>query len=317
MMPTEPLLLGIDGGGTSTVTLLGQGDGRVLGRGLAGPSNAKAVGTAVARAALEQSIAAAFADAGLARRMTAIACLGLAGFDRPEDKQELREWAQSGRWANELILVNDGDLVIAAGTPRGWGVGVIAGTGSIAVARASDGRCSRSGGWGYLIGDEGSAYAVVMAALRRVARRADGRESPRLHPDPLTRHLCDALAIPGPENLVRVIYAPGAARSWFASLAPAVLAAAIEDSSVTAEFLHPAGIELAQMARAAARAVGWESGPLDLALAGGFLLSSTAVRQALLENLRAEGYDPTTSSVPEPAVGALTLSLRMLRSGRE
>jgi len=171
MTPSEALLLGVDGGGTTTVTLLGRGDGTVLGRGLAGASNSKAIGEAAARAALEQSIAAAFSGAGLSRRKAAVACLGLAGFDRPEDKQTLREWAESGQWADEFVLVNDGDLVIAAGTPQGSGVGIIAGTGSIAVACAPDGRRSRSGGWGYLIGDEGSAYATVLAALRRVARR--------------------------------------------------------------------------------------------------------------------------------------------------
>ena len=65
-----------------------------------------------------------------------------------------------------LCSVNDGDLVVAAGTPEGWGVGLIAGTGSIAVGRAPDGRTARAGGWGHLIGDEGSAYGVVLDALR-------------------------------------------------------------------------------------------------------------------------------------------------------
>src|SRR5690349_883534 len=99
MTPTEPLLLGIDGGGTSTVTLLGSLESQVLGRGLAGPSNAKAVGEADARAALERSIATAFDAAGLAPRKAAVACLGLAGFDRPEDKRLLSEWAAAGQWA--------------------------------------------------------------------------------------------------------------------------------------------------------------------------------------------------------------------------
>ncbi|QEH38080.1 BadF/BadG/BcrA/BcrD ATPase family protein [Aquisphaera giovannonii] len=314
MSPGEPLLLGIDGGGTSTVALLGRGDGTVLGRGRAGPSNANAVGEEAARAALEQSIAGAFADAGRERSKAAVACLGLAGFDRPEDKELLRQWSESGRWANDLILGNDGDLVVAAGTPEGFGVGVIAGTGSIAVVRAPGGRSSRSGGWGHLLGDEGSAYAVVLAALRSIARRADGRESPRRTPDPLTRHLCDAMSIPGPEGLVRAIYAPGMDRTRIASLAPAVLAAADEDPSIADVLLRPAGRELALMASAAARAVGWEAGRLDVALAGGFLLSSRVVRESLLDGLRAEGYDPAAMDVPEPAAGALVLARRRLGS---
>jgi N-acetylglucosamine kinase-like BadF-type ATPase len=312
MTPRDSLLLGVDGGGTSTVALLGSREGHVVGRGVAGPSNAKAVGAAAARQALEASMAAAFADAGLGARPVAVACLGLAGFGRDEDQQVLAGWADQGRWAERLILVNDGDLVVAAGTPGGWGVGVIAGTGSIAVARAPDGRIARAGGWGHLIGDEGSAYALVLAALRRVARRADRREVPATEPDPLTVHLCRALGINGTGQLVPALYAPGFDRSKIASLAPAVLAAAAEDPSIGEELLRPAGSDLAEIASAAARTLGWDSGSLPLALAGGLLLSSPIIVRSLLDHLRARGYDPIPAPVPDPALGALLLARRAL-----
>jgi N-acetylglucosamine kinase-like BadF-type ATPase len=310
MMPQDALLLGIDGGGTSTIVLLGLGDGQVIGRGVAGPSNAKAVGAPAAKLALEEAISAAFAAAGLTAAPVTVACLGLAGFDRPEDRQLLSEWAEAGHWAERLVLVNDGDLVVSAGTSECWGVGVIAGTGSIAIARASDGRKARAGGWGHLIGDEGSAYRVVLGALQRVARRVDRREVAALNPDPLTVHLCRALEITSPDRLIPVLYAPGFDRSKIASLAPAVLAAASEDASVRDQLLRPAGLDLAEMVIAAARSLGWDSGKLPLALAGGFLLSSQDVTQSLLDHLRAQGYDPIPRAVPEPAQGALLLARR-------
>jgi N-acetylglucosamine kinase-like BadF-type ATPase len=312
MTPRECLLLGVDGGGTSTIALLGREDGVPIGRGAAGPSNAKAVGNAAARQALEAAIGAAFHAARLVARPAAVACLGLAGFDRPEDKQLLGEWVESGHWAERLLLVNDGDLVVAAGTPEGWGVGVIAGTGSIAVARAPDGRKARAGGWGHLIGDEGSAYSIVLSALRRVARRADGRETFAVRSDPLSTHLCSALGISGPDQLVSALYAPGFDRSKIAALAPAVLAAAALDPSIAEGLLRPAGAELAAMAIAAAQAIGWNSGPLPLAMAGGFLLSSEVVRQALVDQLRVHGFDPVAAPVTEPARGALVLARHAL-----
>ena len=187
-------LLGVDGGGTSTEAWLAEPGGRVLGRGKAGPSNAKAVGLPAARQALDAAIRAAFDDAQVTPAPVDVACLGLAGFDRPDDRRLLAGWAEEAHWATRLVLANDGDLVVAAGTPEGWGIGVIAGTGSIAVGRTADGRTARAGGWGHLIGDEGSAYAVVLDALRLVARRADGREPrPRDGRDPLTARLCAAL----------------------------------------------------------------------------------------------------------------------------
>ena len=140
----RPTLLGIDGGGTSTIAWLADSKGRVLGRGHAGPSNLKTVGPDAAREAIERSIAAAFSDGGFVDRPVESACLGLAGFDRPEDQALLHDWAEGPRWAKCLTGVNDGALVIAAGTPEGWGVGAIAGTGSIAVGRDREGRTARA-----------------------------------------------------------------------------------------------------------------------------------------------------------------------------
>ena len=170
------LVLGVDGGGTSTVAWLAATGGTVLGRGKAGPSNAKAVGNDAARSALSLAIEAAFAEAGRPPCPVDVACMGLAGFGRPEDRKTLAQWNEGSGWARRLLTVTDGDLVVAAGTPEGWGVGVIAGTGSIAVGRAEDGTKARAGGWGHLIGDEGSAYAVVLGA-RGDFWRSDPRES--------------------------------------------------------------------------------------------------------------------------------------------
>lgn len=306
----DVLFLGVDGGGTSTMALLGLADGRVVGRGEAGPSNAKAVGTAAARTALEEAIAGAFATAGLWPRAVAVACLGVAGFDRPEDKALLGEWSVAGNWADRLVLVNDGDLVVAAGTPEGWGVGLIAGTGSIAVSRGPDGRKSRAGGWGATFGDEGSAFAVAVAALRLIARRIDGRDPAAEDPDPLTESICRALKIDGPGKIVSAVYAPGMDRTRIAALVPAVMEAAAKDPTLIDRLIKPAARDLAETAAAAARSLGWHSGPLPIGLAGGFLVSAGPLVDALLDDLRARGYDPAPTFVEEPAEGGLNLARR-------
>ncbi|OJW12380.1 MAG: N-acetylglucosamine kinase [Planctomycetales bacterium 71-10] len=307
---TDVLFLGVDGGGTSTVALLGLADGTVAGRGQAGPSNAKAVGTAAARTALEEAIAGAFAAAGLWPRAVAVACLGVAGFDRPEDKALLGEWSVAGNWADRLVLVNDGDLVVAAGTPEGWGVGVISGTGSIAVSRASDGRKSRAGGWGVTFGDEGSAYAVAVAALRLIARRIDGRDPAPAGPDALTESICKALKIDGPGKIVSAVYAPGVDRTRIAGLVPAVMEAAAKDPTLIDLLIRPAARDLGETAAAAARSLGWHSGPLPIGLAGGFLVATPSLADALMADLGARGYEPTPTLVHEPAEGGLNLARR-------
>jgi N-acetylglucosamine kinase-like BadF-type ATPase len=316
-MSIPPALLAIDGGGTSTQAWLGDAEGRVLGRGRAGPSNAKAVGQAAARGAIGRAIALAFTDAGLPPGPAAIACLGLAGFDRPEDRSLLAGWVDQSRWADRIVLVNDGDLVLAAGTPEGWGLGVIAGTGSIAVGRTPEGRTARAGGWGPLIGDEGSAYKVVLAALGLVARRIDGRDRRGVGGDPLARHLCAAMEIAGPGEIVSKLYSPAFDRARIAALAPAVLDAAREDPGLVAPLLAPAGESLAEIVAAVARALGWSEGRLPLALAGSFLLGAVEVSDALVGRLRQLGYEVDTTPVAEPVRGALVLAGRALQEGTD
>jgi N-acetylglucosamine kinase-like BadF-type ATPase len=308
---TERMVLGVDGGGTSTVAWLADVGGEVIGRGASGPSNAKAVGMESARRALDAAIGAAFDDAGIDPTAVEVACLGLAGFDRPDDRAVLTGWAGEVGLARRLVLVNDGDLVVAAGTPEGWGVGVIAGTGSIAVGRSPDGRTARAGGWGHLIGDEGSAYMLVLDALRLVARRDDGRD-PRPDPDPLTDRLCRALGVDRPSQVVTAIYAPSATRTRIAAMAPEVLAACDASPADAARLLGHAGASLAEIVAAVARSLGWPSGPLPIAAAGSFLLSATAVRRAMLDDLAARGYRPDLIPVPEPARGAVLLAARAL-----
>jgi N-acetylglucosamine kinase-like BadF-type ATPase len=309
---SAPLLLGVDGGGTSTVAWLADATGVVLGRGLAGPSNSKAVGMPAALAALEQAVDEAFRSAGVPPRPVEVACLGLAGFGRPDDQRVLRDWSDGRHVARLLLPVTDGDLVIAAGTPDGWGVGVIAGTGSIAVGRDRGGRTARAGGWGPLIGDEGSAYAVVLTALRLVARRADGRDPAPAAPDPLTTHLLAALGTSDIPGLIPALHAPVMDRAQIAGLAPAVLAAAGEDPGVVDDVLAPAGRALAELVTAVARALGWTGGDLALACAGGFLLAAEAVMDALLGALRHAGYAPHVRPVTEPVSGAVILARNAL-----
>jgi N-acetylglucosamine kinase-like BadF-type ATPase len=305
-------LLGVDGGGTATEAWIALPGGDVLGRGTAGPSNAKAVGPEAAHRAIAAAITAAFHAAGLSRAPVDFVCFGLAGFDRPEDRNLLAGWADEAGWGKRLVMVNDGDLVVAAGTPAGWGVGVIAGTGSIAVGRAPDGRTARAGGWGHLIGDEGSAYGVVLDALRLVARRWDGREPRAAGRDPLSDRICALLGVMSPAHIVTTIYGPGFDRARIASLAPEVLAACEEAPEVGERLLKPAGAELAEIVGAVARSLGWSSGPLPLAVAGGFLLSATIVRQGMIDHLDRQGFQVQVSAVPEPVRGAIILAERAL-----
>jgi N-acetylglucosamine kinase-like BadF-type ATPase len=188
--------------------------------------------------------------------------------------------------------------------PDGWGVAVVAGTGSMAFARSADGRTARAGGWGHLLGDEGSGYAVAVAGLRAVAHAADGRGPATV----LTDRFLAAYGLSRPEELVGVVYRD-CDRAALAALAPLVLAAADGGDAVAQSIVGGATAELASAAASAARQLGL--GPaFPVALAGGLLVSSAGFRARFLDALRDRGLtaDPV-ATVHEPAEGAVRLAL--------
>ena len=167
------LVIGIDGGGSKTQALVATLDGLVLGRGTAGASNYQGVGLLAAQAAIDQAIEAALADTGLPKVVVRSVCLGLAGVGRADDRAIFDDWVRKRLPGAAFRVANDAELVLAAGSEAGWGLAVIAGTGSIAYGRNPAGVIARAGGWGPLLGDEGSGYAIGRAAFR-------ARPSPRM-----------------------------------------------------------------------------------------------------------------------------------------
>jgi N-acetylmuramic acid 6-phosphate etherase len=251
----------------------------------------------------------AFVAANRPRAKVAAACLGLAGAGRPEDQQMIREWAEKIGLAQRIEVTTDGDLLLAAGTPDGWGLALVAGTGSIAMGRSADGRSARAGGWGYLLGDEGSGYALTVAALRGVARAADGR-SPSTS---LMEIFLARLGLGQAQDLVRAIHQDGLDRATLAGLAPLVLSAGEAGDSLAQACVEEGAMQLGEMAATVASRLKFNGSPVPLALSGGLLLGSPVYQRRVLESLHLRGVagEPITP-VQEPAEGALRLARRQM-----
>jgi len=299
------LIIGIDGGGSKTSAILADGTGRPLGRGAAGPSNYHTIGQAAALAALESAIAAAFAEAALSPAPLSDLVLGLAGLGRAADREIFAAWAAQRHPGARLQLVNDAEIVLAAGTPAGWGLAIIAGTGSLIFGRDPAGMTGRAGGWGYRMGDEGSAYAAGLAALQAVARSWDGR-GPQTILTGLLLHHFDAAA---PPDLIAKVYQTTVGRPEIAGLAPLVDAAALAGDSAARAILQAGAAELALGARAVATQLGF-SGAIPTALGGGHLTRSRLLPALLHEAAAAQQLQlQPAEPVFEPVLGAIRLAL--------
>ena len=277
----------------------------VVGRGTAGPANPQAAGFDEALRNLDRAIAAALEDAGVKPAPLAAAVLALAGSDRGENRQVLHRWAEKRRLARRFRVVHDGLPVLVAGSPEGWGVALIAGTGSLAFGQARDGRTARAGGWGFLFGDEGSAYAIALAGLRAVAKSADGRA-------PATDLLAafrERLHLKEPPELIPAVYRVADDRAQIASLADVVTRTADEGDATAQQILDAAANELATMVAAVSRNLGFWADPFPLALTGGALLGSRRLRAGLEEHVASLGLCPKLIAVvTDPVAGAVKLA---------
>ena len=285
--------LGIDGGGTKTDLALIDERGTLLARLQGETSNQAVVGFDAAVSVLQDLIERASREAGL-REPIAAGWIGMAGSDRPEDREAFSRALQHR--VGELHISNDGELVLS-GTRDGTGIALIAGTGSIAFARNARGESGRSGGWGHVFGDEGSAYSVAEGGLRAVAAEADGR-------GPATRLTGDLLAwwqADRPQQLITRIYAPDVKKADIAASAPVIVAAAEAGDAVARGILDRAADDLASLVTSLLGRIEFDAPP-TIAGTGGLLLNTSIIRDRVARSLDARRVVPKIRLVNDLAV---------------
>jgi len=291
-------VVGLDVGGSHSRGRLSEG-GRVLAEAEAGAANATAVGSELAerelRALLDRLFTPSEGDAVVA------VCAGVAGADSPAAREQVKVRLRALLPRVRVLVVHDARLVLAA-AGLDDGIALIAGTGSIAYGRAG-GHEARAGGWGHLLGDEGSGYWVVREGLRRVLADHDSGR-PRAG---LAGALLAATGCRDAVELMHSFYEQRAPGAW-ARLAETVLAAAPEVAVA-------AGRELAGLAITVAERLGLSGG--NLVLAGGLLLHQAAVERSVREELASRLPDLAVVRLKEPPVaGAVRLAEALARQAQ-
>jgi len=302
--PSADLVLALDGGQTSTLAVIADLAGRLLAAGLGGPCNhwVEPGGPERFRRALEGSIGGAKQALGLDRIRFACACFGC-----PTGGAEGRRIIEALVEAETFAFVGDQVTAFLAAHAGQPGVVVISGGGSVAYGEAGDGRTASVGGWGYLMGDEGSGYDIARHALSAATRGSDGRGPQTV----LTHTIPRFLGYADLRALHRGIYSFAVTRDQLASLATPVGRAARRGDAVAREILAQAGRDLAEAAVVAVRR-------LDLSaprasIVGGVAQSGRWLWEPFREALQAE--IPGARVVRprfQPAVGAVLAAYRAL-----
>ncbi len=304
---SEVLVIGVDAGGSKTTAWIAKVDdssSEPLGVGEAGPGNPRAVGFKAAQQEIRLAISRAFENAAFVRSTVESLCLSAAGAGRSAEQAQLREWAESLQLANRIVVTGDAEPILAAASPESTGIALICGTGSLAWGRNAAGCIDRTGGWGPLFGDEGSAYLIALSGLRAAARAGDGRGPETALLDAFQQRL-DAAT---PSALIERVYGAALTRKQIAACVDVVFAAAKSDD-VASRIISVAAIDLADMVSALAVKLSLPPMEFSLALAGGVLMHQPEFRSSVV---RSAGVDSQQIVlVPEPVVGAISIARRL------
>ena len=305
------LLLAVDAGGSKTsawFAIASQSDApTVLGRGRSSSANPLTVGFAEATRAIAEAADQARNEAGQPTARVDRAVLSIAGAADAAIRDQFLDWARANELAERVAVVPDVLSVLAAGAVDCCGVALVVGTGSVALARNRAGRTARRGGWGYLLGDDGSGYAIGRAATRYALEHL---ESAAASTSRVAERVSQALDAQSVATLTAAIYQSTNPRATVASLAPIVLEAAAGGDAAALTIVESAARDLADLAARAAQTIGLTEEPVSVAAAGGVIVGSTLLQDRLRAELNQVGMPCELRIVEEPLHGCVRLATR-------
>ena len=302
-------VLGIDVGGTKTVCLLADADERIIAEARDDGANLQGAGELALEKVLHSVMEKTLEGTGV---MPSAICLGIAGVDRASDEAVVRSIMNRIAYKAKILVVNDALIALQAGIRSEAGIVVVSGTGSIAYGRNDHGEASRAGGWGYVLGDEGSGYWIGRLALRAVVRHADGRG----RVTSLTPRLLGHFGVTRATELIHKIYHDEISPKSIAAVAKYVQHARDEGDVVATGILNRAADELVTAAAAVMSRLDLTEQPFTFVLAGGMFHAVPWLcdqMQFLLPTLAKQSKVIRLNQ--EPALGAVRLALAELAGG--
>lgn len=276
------VIVGIDGGGTRTVCLVADPGGQVRGQGVGGAANYLKEGLYTAKRSLRDALEHAFQELPGEKNQVRALCAGLAGMDRAADREVMTRVFQELLPAQEMILENDAFIALVGATEGEPGVIVISGTGSIALGVNRSGNKVRSGGWGHVLGDEGSGYDIARKGLAAAFQDYDGRGPRTSIGDKILREFYAERM----DQLIPLLYGGDSSPSKIAALYPLVLEAAEEGDRVAGDLIGQAARHLADTAVAVIHRLEMQGETFPVAVSGGVFKTSRKIRRQFARFLR-------------------------------
>lgn len=309
-------ILAVDGGDSKTDIVLVDRDGNLLGAKRYAMSSHAGLDRVGAEAALDGAIRSACRAFGLEPDGKPVADVGvycLAGADLPLDERRIHRELARHRWSEKTLVRNDTLAVLRAGTDRGWGIGIVCGSGMNAAGVAPDGRVVRFPAFGPISGDlaAGGGWIGLMA-LAYAVRAEDGRDRPTL----LQRSVPAYFKLATPSAVTEAIYLGSLNQHRLVELAPVVFEAARRRDRVAREILDRVADEVVAFAVSAIKRLRLARLDVEVVLGGGVF---RAPDRSFLNRIRLGVQKAAPRALicrldSPPVLGAALLGLDTLRA---
>ncbi len=302
--------LGVDGGGTNSRAAIVDEAGTIWGEGRSDAANLLRVGLDNAVGNIRQAINDACREAGISLEQISAACIGLAGVSQPDYHRQMLEALRAALPIPSILLETDARVALAGATGNQPGVVIIAGTGSIACGINSRGRFARAGGWGPIMGDEGSGSYIGRRALEAVMMSYDFRGEATSMTAPVLRHF----GVSSPPELTTVVYdssskEKGEVQAKIAQLSPIAVLAAEQGDEVATGILRDAASELAKTAIAVIDQLRMERDTFRVSYVGGVFEAGELILKPLRQEI--QKIAPNADVAPPldpPVIGAAKMA---------
>lgn len=223
--------LGIDGGGTKTVAIVCDENGTLVSRFVGKSINYNSVGTHTARKNLKETVDGVLDGKGITLSSVFI---GMPALSDRADEELTKQMCDGVIDCPKIAMDSDVYIGLEAMKCDGAVAMVVSGTGSMAVGRLEDGTILHTGGWGYILGDEGSGYALGLDAVKAAICGAEGSAAPTI----LTQKVLEHFNITEIDSLIDIFYDPPITNSEVAKLAPVLFECAQNGDTVADKIIN-------------------------------------------------------------------------------
>jgi len=305
-------ILGVDGGGTRTIVQVADLSGEVVAESESGSSNYKSVGIKIAKENINKAVFKVIDLLNKSKEFTfKNACFGLSGNDSCEDRDIYHKIIFDSKIKDYLnpastIICNDTRIGLAAGSNSKNGIMIICGTGSNCYGINEEGKEAKVNGWDYILGDEGSGYAVGIKALRALMKAYDGRGESTL----LFKTILEDLNIKNVSELIRWAYIDSFSKDKIAAIAKTVCRTAEMGDRISIKILEEEAMEAVNSVTVVANKLNIADKKFDLVFVGNLFKCEKYFKSVLMKKLKSKftqiNFMPLTE---KPVEGAIKLAL--------